>query len=65
MTRQGPERAPDGAADSGVSTSLLAELQKRHVVRAAIGYAVVAWGITEIADGVISRFGWPDCPTRA
>lgn len=60
MTRQGPERAPDSAADSGVSTSLIAELQKRHVVRAAIGYAVVAWGITEIADGVISRFGWPD-----
>jgi hypothetical protein len=29
-------------------------------LRAAIAYAVVAWGITEILDGIISRFGWPD-----
>jgi hypothetical protein len=57
------ERDP-GKNDSAPSyigqTSFLAELRKRRVFRAAAGYAVVAWGATEILDGVISRFGWPD-----
>jgi TolB-like protein len=60
MTDQGPDRAPDAASERGARTSLLEELHRRHVVRAAIGYAVVAWGITEVLDGVISQFGWPD-----
>jgi TolB-like protein len=60
MMEQGPDRVPDDATKSRAPTSLVAELKKRRVVRAAIAYAVVAWGITEIVDGVISRFGWPD-----
>ena len=31
-----------------------------QVFQSAGAYAVIAWGITEILDGVISRFGWPD-----
>jgi TolB-like protein len=60
MTTQGPDPAADDAPESRAPSSLFEELQKRHVVRAAIGYAVVAWGITEILDGVISQLGWPD-----
>ena len=60
MTEQGSTKVPDDAPAPAARTSLFAELQKRRVVRAAIAYAVVAWGITEILDGVISRFGWPD-----
>jgi TolB-like protein len=60
MTEQGPGRVADDAPESRAPTSLVAELQKRHVVRVAIAYAVAAWGVTEILDGVISRFGWPD-----
>ena len=40
--------------------SFLVELKKRQVYQAAGAYAVIAWGATEILDGVISRFGWPD-----
>jgi TolB-like protein len=60
MTEQGSSRVPDDAPGEGAQTSLLAELQKRRVVRAALAFAIVAWGVTEILDGVISRFGWPD-----
>ncbi len=40
--------------------SFFVELKKRRVYQTAGAYAVIAWGLTEILDGVISRFGWPD-----
>jgi TolB-like protein len=43
-----------------VKASLFSELKKRRVYRAAAAYAVVAWGVTEILDGVITGLGWPD-----
>ena len=60
MTDQGPGKKDGGASNHSDHSSFLAELRKRRVFRAAAGYAVVAWGATEILDGVISRFGWPD-----
>jgi TolB-like protein len=36
------------------------ELKERQVYQTAGAYAVIAWGVTEILDGVITRFGWPD-----
>jgi TolB-like protein len=53
----------DGSANDAKSAndnSLLAQLRKRRVFRSAIGYAVVAWGATEILAGVIEGLGWPD-----
>ncbi len=43
-----------------MKASLFSELKKRRVYRVAVAYAVVAWGITEILDGVINGLGWPD-----
>jgi TolB-like protein len=43
-----------------VKASLFSELKKRRVYRVAAAYAVVAWGVTEILDGVIEGLGWPD-----
>jgi TolB-like protein/tetratricopeptide (TPR) repeat protein len=40
--------------------SLLAELKRRNVFRAAIGYVVVAWLILQVADVVINNIGAPD-----
>ena len=40
--------------------SFLAELKYREVYQTAAAYTVIAWSITEILDGVISRLGWPD-----
>jgi len=60
MTDQGPGKTDGGTSSHSDHRSFLAELRKRRVFRAAAGYAVVAWGATEILDGVISRFGWPD-----
>jgi TolB-like protein len=54
---------PDSSANepkSADDVSLLAQLKDRRVFRSAIAYAVVAWGATEILDGVISGLGWPD-----
>jgi TolB-like protein len=45
---------------SGDGPSLFAELKKRRVYQSAAAYAVVAWGITEILDGVVAGLGWPD-----
>lgn len=60
MTDQGPGKKDGSASKHSDHSSFFAELRKRRVFRAAAGYAVVAWGATEILDGVISRFGWPD-----
>lgn len=60
MTDQGSGKKDAGASNHSDHSSFFAELRKRRVIRAAAGYAVVAWGATEILDGVISRFGWPD-----
>jgi TolB-like protein len=58
MTEPEADR-PAGEGSVGPS-SFLAELKQRRVFRAAAAYAVVAWGATEILDGVVSRLGWPD-----
>ena len=60
MTDQRSGETPDKDAVPDAPSSFFAELKKRRVYRVAIGYAVVAWGGTEILDGVISRLGWPD-----
>lgn len=46
--------------ESADGLSLLAQLKERRVFRSAIAYAVVAWGITEILDGIVEGLGWPD-----
>jgi TolB-like protein len=43
-----------------VKASFFNELKKRRVYQSAVAYAVVAWGITEILEGVIAGLGWPD-----
>jgi TolB-like protein len=43
-----------------VKASLFSELKKRRVYRAAAAYGIVAWGVTEILDGVVTGLGWPD-----
>jgi len=55
-----PEADRPAGERSGGPSSFLAELKERRVFRAAAAYAVVAWGATEILDGVVSRLGWPD-----
>ncbi|NIP18638.1 MAG: hypothetical protein GWM87_11100, partial [Xanthomonadales bacterium] len=60
MSPAGDERTPDSHSGEKPGKSLFAELKERQVFQAAGAYAVVAWGATEILDGVISRFGWPD-----
>ena len=44
-------------ADGG---GFIQELQRRHVVRAAIAYAVVGWVILQLASIVFPAFGAPD-----
>src|SRR5262245_66060916 len=39
--------------------SFFSELKRRHVVRAAIAYAVVAWVVLQIASIVFPSFGAP------
>lgn len=39
--------------------SLLAELRRRHVIRVAVAYAVVAWFIVQAADTLLPNFGAP------
>jgi TolB-like protein len=54
---------PDSPANdpkSADDVSLFAQLKERRVFRSAIAYAVVAWGITEILDGIVEGLGWPD-----
>jgi len=55
-----PEADRSAGGKPGGPSSFLAELKERRVFRAAAAYAVVAWGATEILDGVVSRLGWPD-----
>ena len=49
-----------GTDAAGVGLSFFTELRKRRVYQSAVAYAVVAWGITEILDGVVSGLGWPE-----
>jgi TolB-like protein len=60
LSPQGTENTPDPESKPPRRDSFLVELKKRQVYQAAGAYAVIAWGATEILDGVISRFGWPD-----
>jgi len=55
-----PGRPPDREGPAAQRSSFLAELKKRQVFQSALAYGVIAWGATEILDGVITRFGWPD-----
>jgi len=52
------DRGPSETSEPGLS--LFAELGKRRVYQSAVAYAVVAWGVTEILEGVIDGLGWPD-----
>lgn len=58
MNDSDSNRKPE--TDAGVGLSFFTELRKRRVYRSAVAYAVVAWGITEIIDGVVSGLGWPE-----
>jgi TolB-like protein len=40
--------------------SFLTELKRRKVVRVALVYAVVAWGVAQVADLAVSTFGAPE-----
>jgi TolB-like protein len=40
--------------------SLLTELKRRKVVRVALVYAVVAWGVAQVAELAVSTFGAPE-----
>jgi hypothetical protein len=39
--------------------SFLEELKRRKVVRVALVYAAVAWGVAQVADVALSTFGAP------
>ena len=54
----GPDSEPQPQASG--RKSFWIELKERQVYQTAGAYAVIAWGVTEILDGVITRFGWPD-----
>jgi TolB-like protein len=58
----GPENDhnPKTESQPARQKSFLVELKTRRVYQTAGAYAVIAWGATEILDGVIPRFGWPD-----
>lgn len=43
-----------------MKASFFSELKKRRVYRSAVAYAIVAWSVTEVLDGVIAGLGWPD-----
>ena len=43
----------------------LGELQRRSVVKVAVGYTVSAWLLVQVASIVIPAFGWPDWVMRA
>ena len=40
--------------------SLFEELKRRHVVKAAIAYIIVAWLILQISDVILGQIGVPD-----
>jgi TolB-like protein len=54
------QQSTDNKIQASNRRSFLAELKHREVYQTAGAYAVIAWGVTEILDGVISRLGWPD-----
>ena len=55
-----PDSKPKPETDAAVGLSFFSELRKRRVYQSAVAYAVVAWGITEVLDGVVSGLGWPE-----
>lgn len=57
-----PQEKRESSTES--STSFWAELRRRHVVRVATVYAVVAWLIIQIAATTFSGFGIPDWAFR-
>ena len=40
--------------------SLFAELKRRRVIRALVGYGIVAFAVLQIIEPVIHGFHWPD-----
>jgi TolB-like protein len=60
MKDTGNNRPSESDSQTSGRRSFLAELKYRQVYQTAGAYAVIAWGVTEILDGVISRLGWPD-----
>lgn len=54
------QQSTDNQIQTSNRRSFLAELKYREVYQTAGAYAVIAWGVTEILDGVISRLGWPE-----
>ncbi|NOR20991.1 MAG: hypothetical protein GQ538_12995 [Xanthomonadales bacterium] len=54
------QQSTDNEIQASNRRSFLAELRHREIYQTAGAYAVIAWGVTEILDGVISRLGWPD-----
>jgi len=59
MTQPEPGKSPQDI-EFGAQLSFFAELKKRRVYQSAVAYAIVAWGATEILEGVIAGLGWPD-----
>ena len=60
MSPASQDRDPPENTGPESGGSFVDELKKRQVFSAAGAYAAVAWGVTEILDGVVERFGWPD-----
>jgi hypothetical protein len=50
---------------TGRSMSLIAELRRRHVFRAAAGYGGGAWLAIEVANTVFPQFGLPPWTVRS
>lgn len=62
QSEKGPEVKPE-AQPTGLA-AFWKELRRRHVVRVAITYAVVAWLIIQIAPSTFEGFGIPDWAFR-
>jgi len=58
----GPDKNQHSESESkpALQRSFLVELKTRRVYQTAGAYAIIAWGVTEILDGVIARLAWPD-----
>lgn len=54
-----PDDPRDSAGQARERSSLFSELRRRQVFQSALAYGAIAWGATEILDGVITHFGWP------
>ena len=45
--------------------SFYSELKRRHVIKVAIAYSAIAWGIAQVADLVLENVGGPDWAVKA